>query len=107
MSDDLVKRLRVLPARTHLGGRYERDCLDAADAIERLTQSRDAHVSGWMKQCEIATAAIKRAEAAERKVEKLRLALQGISLCSQNSASSKTECGRIAWAALKETEEDK
>ena len=33
-------------------------------------------------------------------MEKVRSALHHISLCSQNSASSKGECGRIARAAL-------
>ena len=34
--------------------------------------------------------------------ERMEKALHEISLCSQNSASSKEECGRIARAALME-----
>jgi hypothetical protein len=36
--------------------------------------------------------------------DRMREALHGISLCSQNSASSKDECGRIARQALGDTE---
>lgn len=37
--------------------------------------------------------------------EKWRAVLHRISLCSQNSMSSKEECGRIARAALHEAED--
>jgi hypothetical protein len=42
----------------------------------------------------------------DAEIERLRNALHQISLCSQNSMSSKEECGRIARAALAK-EEDK
>lgn len=39
-------------------------------------------------------------EDVEDKIHKLETALHEISLCSQNSTSSKDECGRIARAAM-------
>lgn len=41
-------------------------------------------------------------QASEARVARLEAALQQISLCSQNSTSSREECGRIARAALTE-----
>lgn len=38
----------------------------------------------------------------DKEIERLRKALHRISLASQNSMSSKDECGRIARAALQE-----
>lgn len=34
MTDDLIARLRDLPAKARLGGSYESDCFEAADALE-------------------------------------------------------------------------
>ena len=42
-------------------------------------------------------------DAAVEMIERMDGALHHISLCSQNSASSKGECGRIARAALEES----
>ena len=81
---DIVKRLR-----NGMGDPFEH-VIEAADYIERLRDEVDFQLH-------------KRKEAADD-IERLREALHHISLCSQNSMSSKDECGKIARAALKEKE---
>lgn len=81
--DDLVKRLRAQAASRSGTADVMSDgsivwhplMIEAADAIERLTQERGearGESLRWQNGC---NAALDRAEAAERKVEKLRAAL--------------------------------
>jgi hypothetical protein len=65
--------------------------------VDQYRQADDA-ASQWY---EIAKSRKRQADEAER----LRTALTRISLCSQNSMSSKEDCGRIAREALKREEE--
>ena len=141
MSDeDLVKRLRERVALTSKPwATTPAMCAEAADAIERLTRERDeareqlrlANIDCFNAEAEskemrdvavemrdTATAFVFRAEAAERKVEKLREALVGLNAAIDNfwndssrpaihtfSARGIEEWQIKSRAALAETEE--
>ena len=74
------------------------------DDIIRLAReaglSNEIGVFGYPYLPELERFAALVAAGKDREIERLRKALHRISLASQNSMSSKDECGRIARAAL-------
>ena len=73
--DELVKRLREAERGAKKDSREEVLFVEAADAIEQLTRERDEALRRRIVYSPDAKALSDRAEAAERKVEKLREAL--------------------------------
>jgi len=120
MSDeDLVRRLRAPDVNGRVGIRDT----EAADAIERLMRERDDCREDYLRESKIAAGYADALFRAERKVEKLREALQDLMDCHHHgdfrngvtdASGTMDEGEHLAWlvydrarAALAETEECK
>ena len=109
MSGDIVERLRALALHDDLS-----IGIVAADEIEQLTRERDearAEVERLTGKLKLVADALNETiskydevgdqnDRLDAENERLREALHRVSLASQNSMSSKDECGRIARETL-------
>ena len=115
---NLINELRMLAEDLHVNGynRYSAAMSKAADELGSLQRYRTAF-NEWIDKTEWVQEStppkyldMHRADVLkdmiselEERTRRLESALHRISLCSQNSASSQRECGRIARAALEES----
>ena len=115
---NLINELRMLAEDLHVNGynRYSAAMSKAADELGSLQRYRTAY-NEWIDKTEWVQESkppkyigMHRADAIkdmiselEERTRRLESALHRIGLCSQNSTSSRRECGRIARAALEES----
>lgn len=99
---NLINELRMLAEDLHVNGynRYSAAMSKAADELDKW-EAIFGHLGGTPDEC--GNAIIAARDELEERTRCLESALHRISLCSQNSASSNRECGRIARAALEKS----
>ena len=99
---NLINELRMLAEDLHVNGynRYSAAMSKAADELDKW-EAVFGHLGGTPDEC--GNAIIAARDELEERTRRLESALHRISLCSQNSTSSRLECGRVARAALEES----
>ena len=99
---NLINELRMLAEDLHVNGynRYSSAMSKAADEIAKW-EAVFGHLGGTPDEC--GNAIIAARDELKERTQRLESALHRISLCSQNSTSSRRECGRIARAALEKS----
>ena len=102
---NLINELRMLAEDLHVNG-YNRCSAAMSKAAGELDkwEAVFGHLGGTPDECGNAIVAAR--DELEERTRRLESALHSVSLCSQNSASSKGECGRIARAALTRSDEN-
>ena len=99
---NLINELRMLAEDLHVNGynRYSAAMSKAADELDKWG-AVFGHLGGTPDEC--GNAIIAARDELEERTRRLESALHRITLCSQNSTSSRRECGRIARAALEKS----
>ena len=99
---NLINELRMLAEDLHVNG-YNRCSAVVSKAADEIAkwEAVFGHLGGTPDEC--GNAIIAARDELEERTRRLESALHCIRLCSQNSTSSRRECGCIARAALEKS----